>query len=103
MRPLAQCSCMSAPHLLPLPGTLLYINLDTLSEAMEDFNIPSAERVALLEHLQEAIGGAPPHFWAACQVCDLKALEELVECARKYPGMVRVFTEQTYTMAHYCK
>ncbi len=34
-------------------------------EAMEDFNIPNAERVALLESLQEAMGGAPPYFWAA--------------------------------------
>jgi hypothetical protein len=50
-------------------------------EAVEDFNIPSAERVALLERLQGAIGGAPPHFWAACQICDLKALETLIDVA----------------------
>jgi hypothetical protein len=46
---------------------------------MEDFNIPSVERVALLERLQEAMGNAPPSFWAACQICDLKALEKLIE------------------------
>jgi hypothetical protein len=70
---------------------------------MEDFNLPSPERIALLERLQEAIGGAPPHFWAACQICDLKALERLVECGREYPEILRAFTQQTYTMGHYCK
>ncbi|KAK9364484.1 hypothetical protein V1509DRAFT_636229 [Lipomyces kononenkoae] len=42
---------------------------------MEDFNIPSAERVAQLKLLQEAIGDVPPYFWAACQVCHVEALE----------------------------
>jgi hypothetical protein len=57
------------------------------SQAMEeDFNIPTAERVSLLERLQEAMGGAPPYFWAACKVCDLKALNDLVETARKNPA-----------------
>jgi len=75
----------------------------TLFEAMEDFNIPNPKRVALLERLQDAIGGAPPHFWAACQICDLKALERLVECGHEYPEILRAFSQQTYTMAHYCK
>ena len=70
---------------------------------MEDFNIPSAERVALLERLQEAIGGAPPYFWAACQVCDVTALKTLVEVARINPAIVRVLAGQTRTMAQYCK
>jgi hypothetical protein len=69
---------------------------------MEDFNLPSPERIALLERLQEAIGGAPPHFWAACQICDLKALKRLVECGREYPDILRDSTQQTYTMVHYC-
>jgi len=70
---------------------------------MEDFNIPSAERVALLKHLQEAMGDAPPHFWAACQICDLKALEKLTECARIAPGLVRIAAGQTHAMVLYCK
>ncbi|KAE8444985.1 hypothetical protein EG329_013991 [Mollisiaceae sp. DMI_Dod_QoI] len=45
---------------------------------MEDFNLPSPERVALLERLQEVIRSVTPHFWAACQICDLGALEELL-------------------------
>jgi hypothetical protein len=72
-------------------------------EAMEDFNIPSAERVALLECLQEAMGGAPPCFWAACQICDLKALENLVEHARIYPLAARIVAGQAYTMVLHCK
>jgi hypothetical protein len=72
-------------------------------QAMEDFNIPSAERVALLERLQEAIGGAPPYFWAACQICDRKTLEDLVEHARIYPAKARIVAAQTYTMVLHCK
>ncbi|KAH8594138.1 hypothetical protein B0O99DRAFT_595842 [Bisporella sp. PMI_857] len=45
---------------------------------MEDFNLPSTERVALLERLQETFGNVTPHFWAACQICDLSALEQLL-------------------------
>jgi hypothetical protein len=72
-------------------------------EAMEDFNIPSAERLAPLERLQEAIGGAPPYFWAACQICDLKALENLVEHARISPAIVRILAGQSHTMVLHCK
>jgi len=70
---------------------------------MEDSNIPSKERVALLEQLQEMMGGAPPYFWAACQVCDLKALEKLIEIARISPAGGRIIAGQTYKMARYCK
>jgi hypothetical protein len=70
---------------------------------MEDFNIPSAERVALLERLQEVIGGAPKYYWAACQVCDLKTLEELVEHACKYPTQARLIAGQICAMVLHCK
>ena len=70
---------------------------------MEDFNEPTAERVALLEQLQEAMGGAPPYFWAACQICDLKALEELVELARRFPAAARIAATQTRTMIMHCE
>jgi len=81
----------------------LHISLHTLSEDMEDFNIPSAERVALLERLQEAMGNVPPHFWAACQICDLKALEKMTEHARIYPLWACVAAGQTRTMVLHCK
>jgi hypothetical protein len=74
-----------------------------LSKAMEDFNIPSSERVALLERLQEAIGGAPQYFWAACQICDLETLGGLAEFARIYPEKARIIAGQTYTMILHCK
>ncbi|KAE8446026.1 hypothetical protein EG329_012665 [Mollisiaceae sp. DMI_Dod_QoI] len=77
------------------------LNLDTISKTMEDFNLPSPKRIALLERLQAAIGGAPPHFWAACQVCDLSALEKFIQHASINPGMLRCFALQTYTMAYY--
>jgi hypothetical protein len=70
---------------------------------MEDYNTPSAQRVAILQRLQETIGGAPLHFWAACQVCELEALDILVKCGREYPEILRGFTQQTYTMIRYCK
>jgi hypothetical protein len=69
---------------------------------MEDFNIPSAERVAILQRLQEVIGGAPLHFWAACQICELEALAKFVKCGREYPEILRGFTQQTYPMICYC-
>ena len=72
-------------------------------DIMEEYNQQSLERIDLLNCLQEAIGGAPPHFWAACQICDLKALERMIKCGREYPEMFRGFAQQTYTMAHYCK
>ena len=67
---------------------------------MEDFNIPSAERVALLERLQEAIGGAPPYFWAACQICDLESLKKLVSLD---PANVGLIAGYAYTMILHCK
>jgi HNH endonuclease len=70
---------------------------------MEDFNIPCPERIALLERLQDAMGGAPPYFWAACQVCDLKALGRLVEHARIYPAAARIIAGQCRSMSQYCK
>lgn len=77
--------------------------METPPEAMEDYNIPSPERVALLAHLQEAIGDVPPHFWAACQVCELKALEMFIECGCISPPVLRVFAEEAIKMADYCK
>jgi hypothetical protein len=70
---------------------------------MEDYNIPTAERDALLGQLQEAMGGAPPHFWAACQICDLKALEDLVGLARRYPAAVTIVAASTCKMVLYCE
>ncbi len=67
---------------------------------MEDFNIPSPERVALLEHLQELIGSVTPHFWAACQICDLGALEKL---SRKPAGDILAIILGTSQMVHHCK
>jgi hypothetical protein len=70
---------------------------------MEDFNIPSTERVALFERLQEAMGGAPLYFWVTCQVCDLKSLEDLVETARKKPAMACIFAANTLKIILHCK
>jgi hypothetical protein len=70
---------------------------------MEDFNLPTGERITLLGRLEELIGEVPLHFWAACQICDLKALEKLVEIARISPPIVHVLAGQTRLMAEYCK
>jgi hypothetical protein len=45
---------------------------------MEDVNQPSPERVNLLKCLQAKDGSVPPQFWAACQICDLGALEKFL-------------------------
>jgi hypothetical protein len=71
--------------------------------AMEDSNIPTAERSALLQQLQETIGDVPPYFWAAAQICDVKALERLVKCGCEYPEILVAFVQQTYSMVSYCK
>jgi hypothetical protein len=73
------------------------------SQDMEDFNVPTAERVDLLKQLQEAMGGVPPYFWAACQICDLKALEDFIELARRFPAHACIIAAQTYTMVLHCK
>lgn len=70
---------------------------------MEDFNLPSTERTILLKSFQEAIGDVPPYFWAISQVCDLKALEKLIEIARISPATVRILATQAYTIVLYCR
>jgi hypothetical protein len=70
---------------------------------MEDFNIPSKEREALLTRLQDAIGDVPPHFWAACQVCHIEAVEKFVKVAHISPVIVRAFAERSHIIAQYCK
>jgi hypothetical protein len=67
---------------------------------MEDFNQPSPERVALLERLQESIGDVPPHFWAACQICDLGALENILH---KPAADILGISYQTSQMVRHCK
>lgn len=75
----------------------------SLLTVMEDYNIPSTERVALLQRLQEAVGDVPPYFWAACQICDLKILEKLVECACILPELVCLVADQTRSMILHCR
>ena len=70
---------------------------------MEDPNLPTPERIALLERLQEAIGDAPPRFWAACQICDIKAIETFVELARISPAAVRALAGETSKLVRHCK
>ena len=72
--------------------------------AEENFNQPTAHRIALLKRLEEAIGSVDPHFWAACQVCDIQKLAQFVELAQdKGPGVARIVAAQTQPMIKYCK
>ncbi|PSS08595.1 hypothetical protein M430DRAFT_187230 [Amorphotheca resinae ATCC 22711] len=61
----------------------------------EDYNLPSEERRALLQRFQEALGDVPPHFWAACQLCDMKSLEALVKSAECCPDLLGLVIGQT--------
>ncbi len=98
----AAASTIEPRDLSSFPYLKVY-NLSSIHRRiMEDFNIPSAERVAILQRLQEVIGGAPLHFWAACQICELEALAKFVKCGREYPEILRGFTQQTYPMICYC-
>ncbi|KAH8645379.1 hypothetical protein BGZ60DRAFT_392773, partial [Tricladium varicosporioides] len=69
---------------------------------MEDFNQPSPERIDLLERLEEAIGDVTPHFWAACQICDLNKLNSFLQVPN--PDVyVQAFSSQISQMVRYCK
>ena len=45
----------------------------------------------------------PRCFWAACRICDLEALSNLIELAHRYPVAARIVDRQTYTMILHCK
>jgi hypothetical protein len=66
-------------------------------------NLPSQERLNLLERLQISLGHIPPHFWAACHLCDLQKLALLVQTADLNPNIVCIAAGQTYKMVANCK
>ncbi len=69
---------------------------------MEDFNQPSLERIDLLKRLEEAIGHVTPHFWAACQICDLDKLEGFLQVTK--PNVyVHAINYQASQMVRHCK
>lgn len=115
MRPLARSSdpakmlssSTSTPAIFSLatqtPAILTYLHMASPSTLMEDYNIRTRERTLLLESLQQAIGDVPKYFWAFCQVCDLQALEKLIEIARISPAIVRCFASQANTIVLYCE
>ncbi|TVY44304.1 hypothetical protein LOCC1_G005056 [Lachnellula occidentalis] len=67
-------------------------------QADEDYNLSSDERLGLLQRLQDAFGDGPPHFWAACHLCDTEMLLVLVQIAQINPGTIRVIAGQTRSM-----
>ena len=69
----------------------------------EDCNLPSQERLSLLERLQVSLGDVPPRFWAACHLCDLQKLALLVQTAELNPDAIYIVVGQTYTMVANCK
>jgi hypothetical protein len=75
----------------------------SLQQTDEDYNVPSQERLGLLQRLQNAFGDAPPHFWAGCYLCDIKELEVLVQIAEISPKAIRVIAGQTRIMVACCK
>jgi hypothetical protein len=69
---------------------------------MEDFNQPSLERIDVLKRLEKAIGDVTPHFWAACQICDLDKLNRFLQIAD--PDVyVWLFSSHISQMVRYCK
>ncbi len=74
-------------------------NIITPTPSDEDYNIPSPRRVELLQQLlrnltlEEGFKDKKvyPAFWAACYLCDLSALERLVQLSETSPLAVVVF------------
>ncbi|KAB8072762.1 hypothetical protein BDV29DRAFT_176819 [Aspergillus leporis] len=62
---------------------------------IERFNVPSPERIRLIEQLGEVLGQklVPPAFWAALQVCQLSCIESMVQVARENPFFVSFFAD----------
>jgi hypothetical protein len=71
-----------------------------MESSNEDFNIPSRERRAVLERLDKALNGqaVPTPFWAACQLCDLGTLEQLIEATVAFPPVTIVAAEGCINM-----
>jgi hypothetical protein len=103
----ARCGRVN-PTIFLGPGTLDHQNQYTNEHrhtninTMEDFNQPSPERIDLLKRLEEAIGDVTPHFWAACQICDLNKLNGFLQVPN--PDVyVQAFSSQISQMVRYCK
>ncbi|KAG0647510.1 hypothetical protein D0Z07_6508 [Hyphodiscus hymeniophilus] len=64
----------------------------------EDCNLPSQARLHLLARLQTLLGDIPPHFWAACHLCDEQKLALLVQTAELNPDIVYIAAGQAYAM-----
>ena len=69
----------------------------------EDCNLPNQERSNLLERLQILLGDVPPHFWAACHLCDVQKQASLVQTAELNPNIVCIAAGETYTLVKNCK
>ena len=69
----------------------------------EDYNLPSEERRAILRRLQENVGDVSPHFWAQCQLCDIKCLEAFVTISEINPDNVQLIDGQARMMMARCK
>ena len=109
MRPLVYCCALSASNLAIFLRSLTldhltstHTNIDMNINTIEDFNQPSRERIDLLKRLEEAIGDVTPHFWAACQICDLNKLNGFLQVPN--PDVyVQAFSSQISQMVRYCK
>ena len=42
-------------------------------------------------------------LWAVCQICDREMLKVLVDCACRFPEVIRVLTMGARDMTHYCE
>jgi hypothetical protein len=93
------------PDVPALPGPPRRAGLRSQREQFteEDVNQPTQERLSLLGRLQTAIGDCPPHFWAACHLCDLDALDRMVRQAEIDPHAILIVATQAYSMILTCK
>jgi hypothetical protein len=75
----------------------------TTNTADQDYNLPGEEHRGILRRLQENVGNVPVHFWAQCQLCDIKCLEALVTVSDTNPDMVQLIARQAKIMMACCK
>lgn len=69
----------------------------------ETYNVPSKERTALLQQLQDLIGDVPVPFWAACQTCDISQINVLIQLAKVSPEAVQFMSINVHKMVSACK
>jgi hypothetical protein len=69
----------------------------------EDYNVPSEERLEILQKIHETVGEVPKHFWAMTQVADLESLRKFEILARNSLPYARQIVTAARDVVRHCK